>query len=295
MSEVIEISSGSARAAIALRGGELISWRVDDAELIWSGDPRYWAEQAPILFPVVGWTRDGIRVDGQHYPLGLHGFARSRDFSLIDQAKDRVQLALRADDSTLSLFPFNFLLELEYIIKNNNLSVEVLVKNEDRKPLFFALGLHPGFQWPLPGGGGAHKIVFDAAERAEVPVIAPGGLFSTHRRAIPLQGRELALKPQIFEEALCFLDARSAGLEFLAENGPSLRMELENFPHIALWSRPGAAFLCLEAWTGHGDPEFFDGELSEKPSMRELAPGARARSAASFFWRPNKDLCGRTG
>ncbi len=117
-------------------------------------------------------------------------------------------------------------------------------------------------------------------------MIAPGGLFSPRRRTVALRGRELALTPELFEEALCFLDARSAGLEFAAQGGPSLRMELKNFPHIALWSLAGAPFLCLEAWTGHGDPEDFDGDIFAKPSMRVLAPRMSARSAARFFWRP---------
>ena len=120
-------------------------------------------------------------------------------------------------------------------------------------------------------------------------MIAPGGLFSTQTRKIPLQGRELALTPDLFEEALCFLDARSAGLDFFArheagEEKPRLRMELENFPHVALWSRPGAPFLCLEAWTGHGDPQNFEGDVFAKPSMRALNPGENARCAAKFVW-----------
>jgi len=141
----------------------------------------------------------------------------------------------------------------------------------------------------LPGAEGPHFVRFDQAEKPEVPMIAPGGLFSTQTRKIPLQGRELALTPDLFEEALCFLDARSAGLDFFArheagEEKPRLRMELENFPHIALWSRPGAPFLCLEAWTGHGDPQNFEGDIFAKPSMRALNPGENARCAAKFVW-----------
>ena len=120
-------------------------------------------------------------------------------------------------------------------------------------------------------------------------MIASGGLFSARRLLVPLRGRELVLASELFEEALCFLDARSAGLEFAAQGGPSLRMELENFPHVALWSPKvdglGAPFLCLEAWTGHGDPEDFYGDIFAKPSMRVLAPAENARSAARFLWR----------
>jgi galactose mutarotase-like enzyme len=299
MSAWIEIAGAESSARIALRGAELKSWRVGEGELIWPGDGQYWAESAPILFPVVGWTRDGIVVDGQRYPLGLHGFARGEDFTLVEQAGNRARLRLRANAATRALYPFCFNLDVEYIINDNKLDVSLEVRNEDSASLAFACGLHPGFVWPLPGARGPHVVRFDAAERAEVPVIAPGGLFSSRTRSIPLRGRELDLTPELFDEALCFLNAKSSALEFAAtrggpngapsggpNGGPSLRMELENFPHIALWSRPGAPFLCLEAWTGHGDPEGFSGDVFAKPSMRKLAPGETSRSAARLTWRP---------
>ena len=64
--------------------------------------------------------------------------------------------------------------------------------------------------------------------------------------------------------------------------GLRLRVDLEDFPHLALWARPPAPFLCIEAWTGHGDPVGFAGELADKPSMRLLPPGATARHTARF-------------
>ena len=290
MSEYIEITDGQGAAAISLRGAELKSWRVGGQELMWSGDPAHWAETAPILFPVVGWTRDGVRVDGKSYPLGLHGFARFETFELLERQPNRVLLGLKASSSSLALYPFNFSLQVEFIIYNNELKCIIHVKNLDEKPMPYACGLHPGFRWPLPGGHGDHQIRFDAAEKPFVPVIAPGGLFSVESRAIPLQGRELPLPPNLFEEALCFLEAKSQGLEFFAldqagAERPCLRMELQNFPHIALWSRPGAPFLCLEAWTGHGDPEGFSGDILAKPSMRLLAPGEKDTCSATFIWR----------
>ena len=286
----VEIFCGESRAKIALRGAELKSWAVAGQELIWPGDEKFWADSAPILFPVVGWTRNGILVEGRRRPLGLHGFAREQVFEVTEQAENRAVLRLAANAATRGLYPFEFSLYVEYSIHNNSLSISLYVFNEDVKILPFAWGLHPGFVWPLPGAEGAHVIRFDGQERAEVPVIAPGGLFSAKTRSIPLQGRELALTPDLFEEAVCLLGAQSAGLDFFArdEKGgikPCLRMELDNFPHIALWSRPGAPFLCLEAWTGHGDPEYFDGDIFAKPSMRLLNPFESARSGARFFWR----------
>jgi galactose mutarotase-like enzyme len=289
MALLIELADGDARARIAPRGAELKSWSVAGRELLWQGHREHWADSAPILFPVVGWTRDGITVDGRKYPLGLHGFARDQDFRLAAREKNRASFRLEANELTRALYPFEFGLEVEYTIKDSELFVCLHVVNEDKRTLPYACGLHPGFAWPLPGAEGQpHVLRFDEVERTEVPVIAPGGLFSRKNREIAFDGRALPLTGSLFEEALCFLDARSQGLTFFADGGasPRLRMELENFPHIALWARPGAAFLCLEAWTGHGDPEDFSGDIFAKPSMRTLAPGERARCAATFSWRP---------
>ena len=62
-------------------------------------------------------------------------------------------------------------------------------------------------------------------------------------------------------------------------------MEFPSFIHAALWTRPAAPFVCLEAWTGYSDPDGFEGDLFDKPGMRALEPGARARHEARFVYR----------
>ena len=114
-------------------------------------------------------------------------------------------------------------------------------------------------------------------------MIAAGGLFAARWRPVPLQGRRLRLSHRLFErEALCFLDASSRSLRFRAPSGLSIGVAVDDFPHWALWSRPGAPFLCIEAWTGYGDPEDFSGEITQKPSMRLLPPGSEGGHAAVF-------------
>jgi len=284
MTGSIDIACGDARARIALRGAELKRWIVGDDDLVWPGDAASWPDSAPLLFPVVGWTRDGIRVDGRRYPLGLHGFAREQRFEVVSAAPDRVTLALGANAQTQGLYPFSFNFKVDYHITTNALRQVLHVGNEGARPMPYAVGLHPGFHWPLPGAAGPHAVTFDAEESPNIPVIAPGGLFSEEKRSIPLQGRRLDLSPELFSEALCFLDAHSRGLEFSCGE-KILRMSLEDFPHIALWTLPGAKFLCLEAWSGHGDPVGFAGDLDQKPSMRLLAPGEKASHGATFSWR----------
>ncbi len=172
---------------------------------------------------------------------------------------------------------------MEYRLTPTALAVAMSVRNTGAEPMPYAIGLHPGFCWPIAGSAFQHAIVFELPERSEVPVIAPGGLFSVARRTVPLEGSILRLDADLFaNEALCFLDVASRKLLYDNGAGQGLSISLENFPHLALWARPPAPFLAIEAWTGHGDPENFDGDLFEKPSMIILPPGASGRHAVLY-------------
>ena len=77
---VIKLAHGGASAEIALAGAEARVWRANGRDLLWPGDPAVWDQISPILFPVVGWTRDGARVDGRQYALGPAWLRRGADF-----------------------------------------------------------------------------------------------------------------------------------------------------------------------------------------------------------------------
>ena len=284
----VRLASGDARLVLARLGAEARAWSVGGIDLLWPGDAAIWPEISPILFPIVGWLRDGARVDGIRYGLGLHGFARRLTFAVERQMRDSVRFVARDDQTTRIVYPFIFALAVEYRLSEDALEIVLEVKNTGFKPMPYACGLHPGFKWPL--GSAARKgarVRFTEAERPEVPVIAPGGLFSAEMRPIPLDGRVLPLDDELFSrEALCFLNVASRRLSFEQADGSGVEMTLDGFPHIALWSRPGAPFLSLEAWTGYGDPQDFAGDLYEKPSMRVLAPGESARHAALLRYLP---------
>jgi galactose mutarotase-like enzyme len=280
--DLIELRSGASIASISPEGGECLRWHCAGREMLWKADAAVWDRIAPLLFPVCGWTCDGIRVAGTSYPLGLHGFASSERFVVGARDADHVTLRVCDNPTSRALYPFPFLLEVSYRLSADALEVAAVITNRGDGVMPYAFGLHPGFR--LLGEAESCRLVFDKAERAEVPVIAPGGLFSQEQRLVPLEGRLLQLGGDLFaREALCFLDARSAGLVFEGPEG-QLRIETQGFPHWVLWSRPGAPFLCLESWTGFGDPVGFSGELVAKPGMILLAPGASRRHLARYVF-----------
>lgn len=286
---MIELQAGDARAAVSADGAEIKLWNIADLPLIWTPDPSIWPETAPILFPVVGWTKNAqVRVGEKFYPLGLHGFARHRRFEIVEQSASHVRFALRSDAATRALYPFDFRLVVEHRLTDVSIETVLDVYNAGDGDMPYACGVHPGFCWPFAGGAvEAYRVTFDATENPDVPVIVPGGLIGEDKRHLPLSGRDLPLLLPLFEDdALVFLNAKSNGLRFVAPNGAAIVLDVKDFPHLALWCRPGHGYLCLEAWTGYSDPEDFSGDLFTKPSMRRLPPQATARHAATYSYEP---------
>jgi galactose mutarotase-like enzyme len=278
MDDGITLQCGACRLTIATRGAEMRAWSVGPDSLLWGGDPAWWADRSPILFPVVGWTRNGeARVGGRTYPLGLHGFARVQRFDVVTAESARATFRLRETAHTLAQFPFRFELMVEYELDPTGVLATLRVENRDSGPMPFAIGLHPGFRLPFGSATiDTGVIAFERPELAQVPVIAPGGLFSPETRGIPLSqnGAELPLSRDLFSrEALCLMGVDSRSLRLVGATGPQLRIAWSNFRNIVLWTRPGAPFLCVEAWTGSGDPVDFHGDLFEKPGMTVLQPG----------------------
>lgn len=285
------LARGDTRARISLQGGELCAWSHVGRELLWSGDPAWWPRHSPVLFPVVGQLREGLaRVQGRVYAMARHGFARDQNFSLEACSSSHAELALRSDTTTRAVYPFEFELKLTYEAQSDGVDIGSTVVNTGDVPMPFALGLHPGFRWPFEGASAnLCRVLFEQAEEPSVPVITPQGHLCADRRQIPLEdsGRCLRLAPELFrDDALCFLQARSRRVRFESAVGSAIELSSENFPHWALWTRPGAPFLSIEAWTGHADPESFRGELAHKPSMTLLSPGASTTSRLHMRYRP---------
>jgi galactose mutarotase-like enzyme len=288
MSEEITLESGGSAATISSLGAEPIAWSVAGRDLLWNGDPAFWARVSPVLFPTVGRVRDGrLRVDGAAYPMNIHGFAPESGFSVAERTSGTARFVLRDNEETRRRYPFAFRLEIIYRLTEDALSTEFRITNPGDRPLPFALGFHPGFRWPFgEGGREGHAIEFEAAEEPSVPVITRDGLFSSGKRPVPLEARRLPLDETVLaKEALCFLGARSKYVRLVGPGG-GIRMSAENFSHWALWSRQGAPFVSIEAWTGHGDPDGFEGDITEKPSMRFLKPGDRSVHRVEFLWQP---------
>lgn len=284
--DVVELVNGKACARVSTLGAEVVSWSVLGRELLWRRDARHWDRTAPVLFPSVGWSREGrVTINGRSYAMPVHGFAPSLQFEVVSRNASSVVLELGDSEASRSYFPFAFRLRVHYALEAESLNVGFEITNPGAGSLPYACGFHPGFAWPFAGGAQEdYRLLFAELEDASVPVITNGGLISPQRRPIAMQGRMLPLNGATFnQEALCFLDARSRQVTFEGPGGAIL-IDADGFRHWALWSRPEAPFLCVEAWTGHGDPDGYSGEFADKPSMEHLSAGETRRHKIALRW-----------
>ncbi len=283
MSNFLTITSGALSVSVNPLGAEL--WSLKDAqgrEYMTDADPAFWSGHAPLLFPVVGsLAHDTLRVDGNDYPLARHGFARAKQFTLIEHGASLLRFQLTDSAETRAVFPFAFVLEMAFRLHGLTLAMEATVSNPGGGPLPFSFGFHPAFAWPLPdpGDGGAakaaHKLVFEREEPQDVRrVSADGGLLLPHGEPTPVQGRELALDESLFAaDALIWTELASRALSYGAEGGAWLDIAFPDCAMLGLWQVPGARYLCIEPWSGHADPAGFAGDFRDKPGVMALAAG----------------------
>lgn len=75
--------------------------------------------------------------------------------------------------------------------------------------------------------------------------------------------------------ALVFKELTSRRVRLIDRlSGDGVELAFEGFPYFALWSRPGAAFVCLEPWCGVGDAPDAPGRLEDREGIVLLPPGA---------------------
>ena len=277
MSAVVTIERGRLKAQFRAQGAELVSLTHDGAERIWQADPAVWGWHAPNLFPIVGGLAgDRLVHNGGSYSLPSHGFLRHTACELAAHGPAACTWRLADNAATRAVYPFRFLLEIDYALAEDALTGRFTLSNPGDEPLVASLGIHPAFQWPLAPGlrREDHRLLFEREEPAPIRRVVDK-LLAAEPEPTPVQGRVLPLHDGLFAADAVIMDRpASRALVFGAPGGPAIAMDWD-FPQLGIWTKPGAAFLCIEPWQGHASPRGFDGEFAGKPGTVSLAPGER--------------------
>ncbi|WP_439814303.1 aldose 1-epimerase family protein [Zavarzinia sp. CC-PAN008] len=262
------LSNGRARARIAAHGAELVALELDGVAVLWSGDPAHWGRHAPILFPFIGRLPDGglALPGGGAIALPQHGFARDRDFAWTTRDKATCSLRLEADAATRAAYPFDFRLDVTHALEPDALTTTVRVTNTGAGAMPFTFGFHPALHAP-PGA------MLELPERARATLLSGGLLDPARTRSVPAA---LALPGDWFaDDALIVPGVPFGQVQYRAPGLPPLVVGWSGCDTLALWSRPGSPFLCIEPWAGTPAHVGTTG-TADHPGLRRLGPGAAA-------------------
>ncbi len=265
---VHSISNKLISISVNTLGAELISLKSNNTELLWQADKTVWPRYAPVLFPIVGKLNSG------EYPLTQHGFARDKEFVLVEQKNNCLEFELTANEETLSLFPFQFSLRIRYELDVSGIKIKYIVFNPSNESLPFSIGAHPGFNCKRIAGESLEDFYLEFENKKELTAEKlKDGFLNGETYSIELNENKLSLSTDLFNnDALIFKNKQIEKVKLCSTRSKTqIILNCKDWPYFGIWSKKGSdAFVCLEPWYGITDSVKKDSDFIAKDGIISL-------------------------
>jgi galactose mutarotase-like enzyme len=153
------------------------------------------------------------------------------------------------------------------------------VENRDSTPMHFACGGHTAYACPISESIklSDYVIEFPTEFALEAITLGASGLLSLRKRKIENNNKILPLSDRLFnEDALIFSDIKCDWIRLRKKNEKKgIVVRFKDYPHLALWSKPGADYVCIEPWLGLPDKEYESIDLAQKPTYKTIEPDTK--------------------
>jgi len=241
--EEIVIFEGESQAFLQPENGGLVNRFITDGRDILFPQQIFQTKNGlkkrggiPILFP----NADPITESTDIFHLKQHGFAREEKWNVDQVIKNRAALTLNSDEESKKQYPFDFILNLEVKVEDNQLSYILKIINPSlTEVLPVSPGFHPYFYVPVK-------------DKKNIQIDLPGFDPSTYD----------------FSSTLSFPQQKIVNLKL--PDGKNIRIEVsDNFKNWMVWSEPDKPFICLEPWVGKRNALLHPEErINIKPQMQ---------------------------
>ncbi len=266
-------------ATVSSLGAELTSVKSSNGyEFMWQG--TQWNKHAPVLFPLCGSLLDGKYTSRRkEYKMGKHGFARDMEFEVSNISDTSVTMTLSANEKTMEMYPFDFVLSAVFSIKENTVNVLFTVENKGNHVLPYMFGWHPAFAIPGEKDTSTFYVTFPEKKSLAWHTLQHSSFVNPLYTSYPLKpgGKYYINEDEIAEnDTLIFKDIPTTVK--LAGGGQKHTVTMtysDNIPYLCLWKwpDPAARYLCIEPWSdvpSDGEtPENFDSRQMSRLSAKE--------------------------
>ena len=272
---MITVNNGIIALSVEEKGAQMRSLRdvLTGREYLWQADPEVWGRTAPILFPAVGKVyTDGYTYAGKRYDMPKHGFARDKEFEVKEKSADSLTLSFVPDEKIKAMYPFEFEFSARFTLDGRKLIFSYEVENRGDETMYFSLGAHPGFNISF-----GDKLVFEKDETLTALFYNEADRPNPDAAPVSLNGDyTLVLTREFFENgSLCFPPVASEKVKLADTHGKEyMSMSFGKVPHLWLWAKAGAPYVCIEPWHG-ADETVSAEELENKKGIVSLEAGKK--------------------
>lgn len=263
---------------ISANGAEIRSLKnkLTGQEYIWQIDKNVWGSSSPVLFPAIGKIKnDKITFANRDYFMPKHGIIRNNSNLIYNQEdKSKCSFTLTSSIETLKQYPFKFIFSVSYQLINKTLIMSYNVKNTDNIPIHFACGGHTAYACPIDTTThlSDYIVEFPVETSLQASTLGENGLLSDKKRSIMCNNSFFALSNSLFnEDALVFENIKFNWLRLRKRNETKgIIVRFTDYPHLAVWSKPQADYVCIEPWLGLPDKENDPNDITKKTSLKTI-------------------------
>ena len=268
---VYELENEFIKVAAETKGAQIksIYRKNGNIEHLWQGDPTFWKNRGPMLFPVVGRSVGGkYSYNGKEYEIGVHGFARDKEFVLAEKTDTKMTFAISATEETL---------------KANSVIMNTEVENIGNSVMFFGLGGHPGFNVPFDGGKFEdYYLETDNTCAPERLTLTGNYMMSGKKEPYPLEsGKILRLKHDLFDNDAVILENCDRSITIRGKSTEkAVNVKFPKMPYVGIWHtvKAEAPFVCIEPWENLPAIDGKVEDITSKANIGKLEKGEKYES-----------------
>ncbi len=280
---IITIKNEAISLSADTLGAQLMSIKGENGcEYLWQGDPAYWSNRAPNLFPFIARLTEGsYTYNGERFSMPNHGFAAKQEFIAQRISDSRVVFSLAANEQTRNMYPREFIYEVIYELIGNTVAITYAVENTGSERMHFAVGGHPGFCVPLESGKdfSDYSLVFSEKCEPDRVGFTPTVYLSGCDERYPLDGGDtMHLTHEMFDNDAVILKNMAREVTLRCDGGErGLTVSYPDMPYLGIWHRPqtDAPYVCIEPWSSLPSRQDVVEEFTCKSDLLALDGGKR--------------------
>ena len=282
---IAELTNGHLDVCISTIGAELKSIKktvdTDNVEYLWQLNPDVWERQAPLLFPLIGRLKGGEYIyNGKTHKTDIHGFARFKEFKVVEKEKDRIVLEITHDENTLKEYPFHFRLIISYQLSGNTIIKEHCIENTGNSDMWYEIGGHEGYNLALFDGESMedYYIEFPYMDHLMTYRVDSDVMIVKDMKKVDLEGDRLYLSPEVFRHDALIMESFKERFVRLCntKNERRINVEFNDFKYLGIWTKyMRGNYICIEPWSSLPDCNYIGKKLEEKIDIRRIEGGQK--------------------